>query len=880
MNAPQDHIPLPPKNAKVQNTACAYCVVGCGYKVYTWPVGTVGGPRAEENALGLSVPGTELGPWVSPNQHNLVQIEGREHHVVVVPDFDATVVNPGGNHSIRGGTLALKCFNANSPTKDRLLRPHIRVAGKLQPVDWNTALDVMTAVSQHVLAKHGEAAWGMKTYSYEFFENTYAITKLAFESIKTPAFAVHDKPSMSNDTSGMDDAGIITFGGSYADILEADVLFVSGTDPYETKTVVFTEWMMQSKAKLIMVLPRRTMGVAYAESEGGLFLQIIPGTDALLHMALARIILENGWEDFEFIEQWISNSWEIDSGFGRGTRNTPWQWRTTWGDIGAADFASYKKWLLSHEPASLEFAARETGISADKILESARLISGGGQQRPKTSFHFEKGNYWSNNYLNTASLASLALICGSGNRPGRTVSRLGGHQRGWMAAAPYPREKSPERLAGRRKLELDLDRWVEAGQVRLLWVIGTTWFGAMTASQELAKRVRSLTVDHPRQVTAADKQSIIDSLIARIDEGGMVLVDSDLYVVNPLGSELADIVLPATGWGEHTGTRCNGERRLRLYPQFYDAPGEAKPDWWAVSQFAQRMGFEGYNWPDANAVFEESARFSRGDVLDYYPLVWQARKQRLRAHDSLRDLGTTGLQCPIRVVDDKLVGTARLHDSTLKLGSPEGPTTHSKWLTQFNTHTGKALLIKSPWTLFADFYARIKPNHDKGEYWVTCGRINELWQSAFDDLRKPYIAQRWPTNFVEIHPDDAARHGVANGDLVRLVNDDVLIQTGGFNRVEPQEMSFSWLEKSGHIRIGHGELEAVAMLTTAVPRGVLFTYFLLPGSTFNSLAHRVPDPITNNYRYKLAKAKITRVGESPYKTDPCFLSFQPRDFMG
>ncbi len=877
---PLDHVPLPPKSAKEQTTACAYCVVGCGYKVYTWPVGTEGGPRAAENALGLSVPGAEHGPWVSPNQHNVVQIEGRDHHVVVVPDYDATVVNPGGNHSIRGGVLALKCYNADSPTKDRLLKPHIRIGGKLLPVAWDVALDVMAAVGQHVLAKHGEAAWGMKTYSYEFFENTYAITKLAFESIKTPAFAVHDKPSMSNDTAGIDDAGIIAFGGSYSDVLEADVLFISGTDPYETKTVVFTEWMMQSKAKLIMVLPRRTMGVAYAEKHGGIFLQIIPGTDALLHMALARIILENGWEDAEFIKKWIATDWEIDSGFGRGTRNTPWQWRTTWGDIGAADFASYKKWLLSHEPASLEFAAKETGIPAEKIHEVARMISGCGVSRPRASFHFEKGNYWSNNYLNTASLASLALTCGSGNRPGRTVSRLGGHQRGWMSAAPYPREKSPERLAGRRKLELDLDRWVEAGQVRFLWVIGTTWFGAMTASEELARRVRAMTVQHPQQITADDKQSIIDALIARVDAGGMVLVDSDLYLVNPLGSELADIVLPAAGWGEHTGTRCNGERRLRLYPQFYDAPGEAKPDWWAISQFAQRLGFQGYDWPDANAVFEESARFSRGDVLDYYPLVWKARRDGARGHDALRDLGTTGLQCPIRYVSEKLVGTARLHDSTLELTTPEGPMTHSKWLTQFNTHTGKALLIKSPWTLFADFYERIKPRRDQGEYWVTCGRINELWQSAFDDLRKPYINHRWPSNFVEIHPEDAATHGVSSGDLIRLVNDDVLIQTGGFNRVDPQESTFTWLEQNGHIRIGQGQLEAVAMLTTAVPRGVLFTYFLFPGSSFNSLAHRVPDPITNNYRYKLAKATVTCIGESPWKSNPQFFSFKQRNFIG
>jgi arsenite oxidase large subunit len=160
---------------------------------------------------------------------------------------------------------------------------------------------------------------------------------------------------------------------------------------------------------------------------------------------------------------------------------------------------------------------------------------------------------------------------------------------------------------------------------------------------------------------------------------------------------------------------------------------------------------------------------------------------------------------------------------------------------------------------------------------VTCGRINEVWQSAFDDMRKPYIAARWPANFVEIHPDDARPNKIESGDLVLLRNDDVLIQTGGFNRVEPEEATFSWLENNGHIRIGSGELEAVAIVTPAVARGILFTYFLFPGSAYNSLAHRVPDPITNNYRYKLGKAVLSRVGESPYKRDPRFMSFQRRD---
>ena len=75
----------------------------------------------------------------------------------------------------------------------------------------------MAAVSRHVLSEYGESAWAMKTYSYGFFENTYAITKLAFQAVQTPAFCVHDKPSMGNDTPGVDDAGIKTFSASYED---------------------------------------------------------------------------------------------------------------------------------------------------------------------------------------------------------------------------------------------------------------------------------------------------------------------------------------------------------------------------------------------------------------------------------------------------------------------------------------------------------------------------------------------------------------------------------------------------------------------------------------------------------------------------------------
>ena len=876
---PMDSVPLPPPDANMVTTACDYCIVGCGYRVYTWPEGTEGGPRATENALGIDLPANAFEGWVSPNQHNIVSVNGQPHHVVVQPDPHADVVNRKGNHSIRGGTLALKAYNPDTPTRDRLKTPLLRVNGELTPISWDDAFEIMTRVSKYILANHGEAAWGMKTYSYEYFENTYAISKLAFRSIVTPAYSPHDKPGPGNDTAGLDDSGVIPFSASFEDWSEADVIFISGTDPFETKTVLFTEWMMTGNLdkQLIFTLPRKTAGVAWAETKGGVWLPVIPGSDTVLHLALARIILENGWEDTEFIEKWIANNWEIDAGMGRGTRNTPWQWRTTWGRLGT-DFDGYREWLFEQPHAELDRAAEITGVPAELIQRSAEMIAKPVDGvRPKTSFGFEKGNYWSNNYLNTASYAALGLLCGAGNRPGQMISRLGGHQRGWMGAASYPRSDSPNRLPGRRRQAIDLDRWVESGNLRFAWVIGTTWTQAMAASNEFTDRFIELTRDNPHQVTSADVEEAADALIRRADSGGMVVVDQDIYLRSPIGDVIADMVLPAATWGEENFSRCNGERRIRLYSKFYDPPGESMPDWKIIAGFAQKMGFEGYDWRDSNDIFEEAARFSRNGMLNYHPLVVKAKQEGKSGHEKLRELGTTGLQTPIRLVNNELVGTQRLHDSTLELGPPEGVTVHPKWLTHFHSHSGKAVLNKSPWEWFSDFYDRITPTGD--ELWVTNGRINELWQSAFDDVRKPYIHARWPEHFIEMHPDDAAARGVESGDEVRIASDDILVQTGGFAFVGGDDFLFKSLDANGHIKRGSGEMTAVALVTDAVRPGVVFANFLhprWPGAAANSLVHRVPDPITNRYRFKLGKGIVTRLGESPYKNSFTQMTFKSR----
>ena len=419
-------IPLPPPGATVLTTACDYCVVGCGYKVFLWPVGTEGGPKAAENALNVDYPAQILrGKWISPNMHNIVLVDGVQNHVVVIPDGDTRVVNVRGDHSVRGGTLAQKLYNPDTPTKDRLQQPKLRLGGRLVSISWEEALDLVADLSKYVLEKYDELAWGMKTYSYQYYENTYAITKLALGAVNTPCWAPHDKPAAGADTPGLSDAGVNAFSASYEDWRMAEVIYVSGVSWYETKSIMFQEWVSPGGAKLIVVNPRKDFTAAYAEQREGLHLQVTPGTDTVLNNAVARVILENGWEDKDFIRQRIASADDL-------AEESFWRRR-----MFGVTFEQYREFILNDDTYRPESAAEVTGVPADKIRHAAELMAKprSDGNRPRTSVMLEKGNYWSHNYENTASLASLGLLVGAGGRPGRALARAGGHQRGMLQAA-------------------------------------------------------------------------------------------------------------------------------------------------------------------------------------------------------------------------------------------------------------------------------------------------------------------------------------------------------------------------------------------------------------------------------------------------------------
>ena len=890
---PEDNALLPPAHAEVLHTCCDYCIVACGYKVYRWPVGSGnGGINAAENAFNIDFPSSPLQPWVAPAQHNVVMHESMPHNIVIVPDKETTVVNKNGDSSMRGGLIAQKCYNPKTPTRDRLTEPMVRIYGTLQPVTWDFAMDIAAEVGRYVIEKHGANAYGVKTFSYQYIENTYAITKYANRHINTANFTFHDTPSDVTSTPGFRDAGFDNFGPSYDDWGSADTLLICGTDPYETKTIIFTQFIMpgiQRGMKVIAINPRETAGIAYIKKMGGLHLDVFPGTDNLVVGAIARIIMQNDWQDKEWIKKWVNNKWESNSGFGQGTRNTPWQWRTTWGKFQTKGFEDYKKWNYKQAEFDPAYAAEKAGIDVKKLYTAAEWLAKpkANGDRVKTSIGIEKGFYWSNNTGNTNAISTLATICGTGGRPGQVVGRFGGHQRGGQKGGKYPRNKSPEKVPGRRRRALDADRWLFSGHTRFAHVIGTTWIQSMCGSQGLQKKFHELVVTNPHQIRSYDKQEIIDTLKKRVDSGGLVVVNQDIYLRDPIGARFADIVFPAAGWGEEDFMRANGERRLRLYQKFYDAPGSAKPDWWIIAKLARTMGFDGFDWKNSNEVAEESSRFSRKGRKAYHMIKVAAHKEGKTLHEKLKEFGTDGIQGPTfyNYETGQLHGTKRLHDTTLtaadfeKMGlgdGPQGANIISKKLTHFNSQTGKINIEKHPWSLFSDLWEWLSPKKD--ELWFSNGRINEVWQSGFDDVeRRPYCTQRWPENWVEINTDDARNRGIESGDQVMLYSDRVAAFKDTILGVHGDDFQFSSLMKNGHIELTKAAVTAVAIVTPAVKKGVLYGNMLDMRQPCNALSVRIVDNISGNYNFKMGVAKVRKMGESKYKKEFRSMSFAPRN---
>jgi arsenite oxidase large subunit len=202
---------------------------------------------------------------------------------------------------------------------------------------------------------------------------------------------------------------------------------------------------------------------------------------------------------------------------------------------------------------------------------------------------------------------------------------------------------------------------------------------------------------------------------------------------------------------------------------------------------------------------------------------------------------------------------------------------YNKKLTHFNSQTGKCNIEKAQWSLFSDYWEWLNPKDD--ELWCTSGRTNERWQSGFDDRRRPYIVQRWPTNYVEINPENAKARGIESGDLVMVYSDRVASLKQTTLGVAGEDYSFGAQLKNGNVELTRAAVTGVAMVTRAIKKGVIYMDFLHTSQPANALQGRIVDWISGNYNYKMGVARVKKIGESPYKRTFRSMSFAPRDII-
>jgi predicted molibdopterin-dependent oxidoreductase YjgC len=411
---------------------------------------------------------------------------------------------------------------------------------------------------------------------------------------------------------------------SIHEIRDADCIFITGSNTAESHPVISYEVIRAVKrgANLIIVDPRHIPLVDHAT----LFLQVKPGTDIYVFLAIMHTIIREGWLDESFIAE-----------------------RTE-------GFAEFKNVLEEYPP---ERASLMSGVTVEQIENAARIYALGERVDGSSIYSEARGHSTilyamgitqrSNGTDMVMTLANLAMLCGQVGKPSTGVNPLRG-QANVQGACDlgclvnvFP---GYQRVTDEAKRNVLAQAW---GVTALPDKIGLTIVEAMHAASEGEVRAAYVMGENP--MMSDPNTNHVEGALRKLD----FLVVQDIFPSET--AQLAHVILPAASSLEKDGTLTNTERRVQLIQPVLSAPGEARPDWQITSEIALRfdrsMGFERdenyWVYPSTNAIFDELATVT--------PIYGGMNHDRLAGE---------GLQWPC--VDDEHPGTAILHVNQFSRG--------------------------------------------------------------------------------------------------------------------------------------------------------------------------------------------------------------------
>jgi formate dehydrogenase major subunit len=459
------------------------------------------------------------------------------------------------------------------------------------------------------------------------------------------------------------------------DMERPDVIFCIGTNMTETHPVAATRLKkaMRRGARLIVADPRRIPLAKRAH----LYLPIRVGSDVALLGAMAHVIARDGLVNREFVE---ARTESVDIFLEHVKKLTP-EWAETITGVPAADIERAARWYGGAERGAIYYT-----------LGITEHICG---------------------VDNVQSLCNLALLTGNIGREGTGINPMRGQNNiqgaGDCGALPnnYPgfqpvtdpaMQEKFARAWGRR---VDLEKGMT--KVRALERCGEKIFAMLICGEN------TLVSDPDR----AHCEHALRSLAH--------LVVIDIFLTET--AEPADVVLPASAWGETDGVFTNTERRVQRVRAAVPPQGQARPDWEIIAALAQRLGVAGFDYRSAADVFNELCELS--------PIY--------------------------RGLDWDLVSEGRLHWPVPERGHPGTPVLHIGTFPR-----GRGLFTTPEYrdpaeTVDADY-----------PVWLTTGRRLAQYHTRTMTGRSVGTQYLVPEELVEVHPDDVLRYGLADGGLAVL----------------------------------------------------------------------------------------------------------------
>jgi len=492
-------------------------------------------------------------------------------------DGAAVGLTPAAEYPVNLGMACPKGWESLTvlASPDRAMTPLVRNAtGQLEAVNWDSALRTFVDRMKGIQAAHGPESIAFLSTGQIVTEEMALLGALAKFGMGMLHGDGNTRQCMATSVIAYKQAfGFDAPPYAYVDFEESDVIVLVGSNLTIAHPILWQRVMHNPHQPKIIVIDPRATETAMAATQ---HLAVYPKSDLTLLYAVARLLIERDWIDRDYIAAHTS---------------------------GFEAFAEFVKEF------PLARAAEETGLPAEAIDKLAQTIHEG----KRVSFWWTMGVNQSHQAVRTAqAIINLALMTGNMGRPGtgansitgqcnamgsrlfnNTTSLLGGHD----FANPLHRRKVSDVLGIEESRIPREDSWpyhrilegILRGEIRGLWVIATnpahSWIN---------------------QGTARD-------ILSRLD----FLVVQDMYH-NTETAQLADLVLPAAGWGEKEGTFINSERRIGTVRKVAHAPGQALADFHIFKLIAEYWGCGDLfrAWESPQAVFQLLKRLSVGQPCD------------------------------------------------------------------------------------------------------------------------------------------------------------------------------------------------------------------------------------------------------------------------